>query len=129
MHHVLHVTTVEYSEMKSHAVRAYHTRRRTMPFITKRQRDLIEESGQISPDPEPGERCYVFYRDMVRSWKSNRRWTEAHRIYRRTRALSEQLRRDEKIEDATALELAWQVFFYKHVIPYENEKEVENGTI
>ena len=89
-----------------------------MPFVTQDHRDKPDISI-------PGDRCYIFYKEMVDAWKANPRWTTANSIYmlmkyETGRATS---------SDRAAYELAWQVFFIKYVMPYEDLKEKENGTI
>lgn len=93
-----------------------------MPFVT--------EDHRISPDVKiPGDLCYIHYRKMADRWKAEPRWTTAHNIYKEMR---QTLHDETKIytHDArAAYELAWQVFFIKYVMPYEDKKEAENGTI
>lgn len=90
-----------------------------MPFVTPDHR--------INPDHSiPGDLCYIHYKRMVEAWKAERRWTTAHKIYRK---LLEHKRDTPLGDDIAAHDLAWQVFFIKHVMVYEAEKEVENGTI
>jgi|WetSurMetagenome_2_1015567.scaffolds.fasta_scaffold73242_3 hypothetical protein len=85
-----------------------------MPFVTQDHRD--------NPDISiPGDRCYQYYKQLVDAWKKEPRWTTAHQLYRWIRY--------ETFADPAAAELAWQVFFIKYVMPYEDKKEQENGTI
>lgn len=87
-----------------------------MPFVTQAHR--------TSPDLTiPGDRCYVHYKWMVEAWKKEPRWTTADTIYAKVMDFSE------NCKDQCAKELAWQVFFIKYVMPYEDLKEAENGTI
>jgi len=92
-----------------------------MPFIPKRDREEID--GMDRDPATPGERCYCFYKDMVSKWRKNPRWTTADSIYQQVCA-QEVL----KVQQV-AKELAWQVFFNIHVMPYELQKEREHGTI
>lgn len=87
-----------------------------MPFVNQEHRD--------NPDRTiPGDRCFGFYRVMVDVWKKERRWTTADAIY------AEVMEIDRPPEIQRAKELAWQVFFQLHVMPYELEKRAENGDI
>lgn len=100
-----------------------------MPFVTKEHRE--------NPDPSiPGDLCYLAYRKMVDEWKLIPRWTTADRLYREmiieprlhdamiTDGHSQRL-----ISEVAAVELAWQVFFVFHILPYEEEKRELNGDI
>ena len=102
-----------------------------MPFITPQDRLRVEIEGPRTV----GDLCYIAYKEMVQQWKENPRWTTAHTIYR-------SLHRSSPIDRMTynhsyfewtdgemAVDLAWQVFFQNYVMPYEREKEKENGTI
>lgn len=92
-----------------------------MPFTTPEARRIAEAVGPQTV----GDRCFLAYRAMVRQWKASRRWTTAHEIYK-----DMIMKRPYKIlDDTVAEELAWQVFFLKHVMIYENEKEVINGPV
>ncbi len=102
-----------------------------MPFIKQERRKIIKEKGLdgLKDYPkswiEPGDRCFVFYKPMVDRWKENPRWTTAHEILKDMVYSKETMSN----EDQTAQSLAWQVFFIKYVMPYEDAKEKENGTI
>lgn len=103
-----------------------------MPFIKPERRLLIEKRTLpgLYKDGEhiqPGDRCYVYYKKMVDRWKANPRWATAHEIYKDY--MIEDIKNISYVEDLAAAELAWQVFFIKHVMPYEDQKEKENGTI
>lgn len=90
-----------------------------MPFVTQNHRDL--------PDMKiAGDRCYLVYAAMVEKWKESPRWTTADEIYQ---ALLKCLRCEYSIQDQAAHQLAWQVFFQLHVMPYELKKREENGDI
>lgn len=113
-----------------------------MPFITQDNRKKVlaykqRKDNSIPKDWQVGDWCYYFYVDMVKIWKEKRRWSTAHTIYKemlietsimlsglpfaKTTELSKDI--------ITAYNLAWQVFFIKHVMIYENEKEQQNGEI
>ena len=49
-----------------------------MPFVTQERRYRIKGSLE---EIQPGDRCYVFYKEMVEKWKAEPRWTTAHNIY------------------------------------------------
>ena len=100
-----------------------------MPFITQDRRDIITLFGldakQLEPI-QPGDLCYVHYKTMVEKWKTNPRWTTAHEIYKEVEDTQPY---DRTNDDWIAKSLAWQVFFIKYVMKYEDQKEQENGTI
>lgn len=73
------------------------------------------------------DKCYYFYNKMIIKWTKERRWTTAHNIYKIMRGSIKQNFMDE--DSKRAYELAWQVFFQLKVMPYELEKQFENGDI
>lgn len=97
-----------------------------MPFIKQDRRDDMLNGNLKSP--EVGDLCYKHYHRMVTLWKANRRWTTAHYIYK---ALQKRIIHKQRIIDdnTIAYQLAWQVFFQLHVMPYELEKREANGDI
>lgn len=95
-----------------------------MPFITQLRRAGIANGTIKGQDFEPGDLCYLVYKEIIRKWKANPRWITAHRIYEND-VLSITMTR----EQAAAAQLAWQCFFYLHVLPYEEKKRKENGDI
>ena len=110
-----------------------------MPFIVLERRAIIDEEGlegltKRGLEIQVGDMCYVHYKRMVEYWKANPRWTTAHEIYqavmtkRWQMAFVDRLTADQ-LDYITARELAWQVFFQLHVMPYEEEKRLENGDI
>lgn len=97
-----------------------------MPFITPEARSMTDTIGPR----EMGDYCFLAYRDMVRRWKKSRRWTTAHEIYRDVLEVKLPLANDEiGITKRVASLLAWQVFFQKYVMVYENEKAAINGEV
>lgn len=94
-----------------------------MPFITQDRRDNIESiiDGEVA---QPGDLCYVHYKHMVDRWRANPRWTTAHEIYKEVDG-----RPPEDYDAIIAQQLAWQVFFQLHVMPYELKKRDLNGDI
>jgi hypothetical protein len=111
-----------------------------MPFINPKSRDRIKKIG-VAGCEEVGDPCYVFYRHLVEAWKLEPRWRTAHRLYRDlvidrqndpfyVMVLKELLECEFATLDVdAALELAWQVFFVRFVMPYELEKIDQNGDI
>jgi hypothetical protein len=93
-----------------------------MPFIVQDRREAIADGALVNF--QPGDRCYVFYKEMVSRWRANPRWTTAHEI--RLDMHKPQL---VNVDDRIAEDLAWQVFFQLHVMPYEEKKRLENGDI
>ncbi len=53
-------------------------------------------------------------------WRHERRWTTAHNQYKDIFG---------KTDEQAARELAYLVHFVKNVMPYEDEKERDNGKI
>lgn len=97
-----------------------------MPFITMEARRMTEAIGP----KEVGDRCFIFYREMLRAWRASPRWTTAHEIYGNMRRRTHGVIGSHRLEDdVIAHELAWQVFFQLHVIPYELQKRTLNGEI
>lgn len=95
-----------------------------MPFILQDRRPLAL-SGKLL-EWQPGDHCYVYYQHLVDQWKANPRWTTAHELYKELLNSKDYFLSEDQ---AVAAELAWQVFFIKYVMPYEDVKEKENGTI
>lgn len=91
-----------------------------MPFVTADHR--------LCPDLSvPGDLCYIYYNSLVEAWKKEPRWTTAHNLFKKM--IFQDLARPMDEDMITAAQLAWQVFFIKYVMPYEDLKEKENGTI
>lgn len=85
-----------------------------MPF-TKRERRAPMLAGKLK-DPLPGDYCYVEYKWMLDNWRENTSWATVDLLYRQV-----------WICKNPYLDLAWQVFFSLHVLPYERKKRKENG--
>jgi len=103
-----------------------------MPFITSEARRMTDTLGP----KEVGDRCFLYYRKMLRAWRASPRWTTAHELYRDMVMMAAECENPrltilaaEKIDDRAARELAWQVFFSLHVLPYELQKRTLNGEI
>ena len=103
-----------------------------MPFITKDKRELVDKDVRFAE--VPGDLTYYFYRKFINEWAKEKRWTTAHNIYKKYLIQIDHLyelkgTKWSTHDTITALHLAWQVFFNFHVMPYEVEKEAENGEI
>lgn len=100
-----------------------------MPFIAQERRDIIDKEGlssfHLPGGITPGDRCYLFYKEMIRKWKENPRWAIAHEIFAKLMIKDDWKDHD----DVIAASLAWQVFFQLYVMPYEEEKRMINGDI
>ncbi len=103
-----------------------------MPFITGEARRMTDNIGP----KVVGDICFLHYRKMLRAWRTSPRWTTAHDLYRDlivTPRLHDAAITDgfsqRTLDEVSATELAWQVFFIKHVWPYEQMKCTENGEI
>lgn len=91
---------------------------------------FIPEADRPHPDKKiPGHQCYIYYKDMMDRWRASRRWTTAHNIFEEIVAKVTRIPRMASNFDIAAHFLAFLVFFIKHVMKYEDEKEQENGTI
>ena len=88
-----------------------------MPFVPQENRKSMKEG---KPPETVGDMCYLEYVPIMEAWHKERRWTTAHN----------ELKRVFDLDDHTAAKfLAYMVFFCKHVMPYEDEKEKDNGPI
>lgn len=104
-----------------------------MPFTTSEARRMTDKIGPS----EAGDRCFIFYRMMLRAWRASPRWTTAHELYRDMVMLptvaKDPFNRPDITriyeDDRAAVELAWQVFFQLHVMPYELQKRTLNGEV
>lgn len=95
-----------------------------MPFIKKERRELINDGKPM--DWDCGDLCYVFYKNMVDTWRACSRWKTVHEIYRDIICAQSVW---ETPEETIAKRLAWQVFFNLYVMEYEKKKREENGDI
>lgn len=78
-------------------------------------------------EPQRGDFCFLEYRPMVLAWGKSKRWTTADEIYQRY--LKRRASISESVAKLAPLDLAWQVFFALHVLPYEVRKRKENGEV
>jgi len=88
-----------------------------MPFVPKENREAMK-NGEAPKTV--GDQCYLEYLPMMEAWKKTRRWTTVHNEVKRVFGLS---------DEVTAKFLAVLVFVIKEAMPYEHEKEKENGPI
>ncbi len=96
-----------------------------MPFIPHNERVDI---AQGKPAETVGQLCYIEYVKMVAAWNKTPGWTTAHNIYRKL-VLEIQSVSPMKPDQLVAQELAWQAFWSFYVLPYEIQKEKDNGGI
>ena len=97
-----------------------------MPFIKQERRVVIREKGLNNlAQIEPGDLCYIHYKNMLDQWRENPSWTTAHEIYKHWFTNAD----PDYDNDAVALQLAWQVFFQLYIMPHELKKREENGDI
>jgi hypothetical protein len=85
-----------------------------MPFVKKECRDEKHKPCSV------GDLCYNEYKEIMKSWRQQPRWTTAHDEFRHLFDCT---------DEQAAKALAFFVFFAKHVMPYEDLKEKENGEI
>ena len=104
-----------------------------MPFIKQELREKVLAADWDDPIlyEEPGNLCFKYYHQMVTEWKKEPRWRTAHNIFKELvrRREHPQSVNFEDLDHLTAKELAWQIFLKAYIIPYEMDKELENGTI
>lgn len=67
-----------------------------------------------------GDYCYLEYKKLIDAWRKERRWTTVHNLFKQMFDID---------DEHTAKTLAMFVFIIKEVMPYELEKEAENGQI
>jgi len=113
-----------------------------MPFITQENREKMLKyllTGVVPKKIDMGDWCFVLYREMVKTWKENPRWTTAHNIRKKMESSMADLSSfegflyqvcpDRQEDVRIAYRLAWDVFFELYVMPYELKKRAENGDI
>jgi len=96
-----------------------------MPFISHNERVELAEG---KPAGTVGQLCYLYYIKMVEAWNKEPRWSTAHSIYKKV-LLAKQAASPIITDEIVAADLAWQVFMFEYVYPYELERKKENGTI
>jgi hypothetical protein len=96
-----------------------------MPFVTPERREQLDAAmrGERLCLLEPGDMCYVYYKEMVDRWRAEPRWTTAHNIFKSMAGI------DLGTDEGVAQFLAWHVFFNIHVMHYEQLKRDANGDI
>ena len=97
-----------------------------MPFIKPEIRDAIAVGG--TPEA-PGDLCYVEFKRIVDEWNKSPKWATVHNIYKGIVEARACWETNKELEIFTARELAWQVFFHLKIMPYELQKQAENGDI
>lgn len=104
-----------------------------MPFIKQETRKAVDSDIRLAD--APGDVCYALYQSLMSQWREKRRWTTAHQLYKNLVLdpyWAIEMFKDTKWtrpDIVSALHLAWQVFFIKEVMLYEEEKIEENGDI
>jgi hypothetical protein len=102
-----------------------------MPFTTSESRHITDTIGPATV----GDRCFLRYREMLRAWRASMRWTTAHELYRKMKkdilGLENTINgpTEQTQDDIAAYELAWDVFFALHVMPYELLQRTKNGEV
>ena len=96
-----------------------------MPFITHNERVELAEG---KPADTVGQMCYLSYIRMVEAWNKEPRWTTAHSIYKKL-SLAKQAASPMITDQIVAADLAWQIFVFRYVWPYEQEAIKRNGDI
>ena len=92
-----------------------------MPFIKQQKRKKIAERKLTVF--EPGDRCYVVYKELMDAWRANPRWATADALY--GQILAHKGDKDWK----RAADLAWQGFFALEGGPYERNGRRKNGNV
>jgi hypothetical protein len=92
-----------------------------MPFTSQEARKKM--AAAIPFVLAPGDRCFFFYVTMMRAWKKERRWTTADKI----REWVDMQELDPSWNRAK--KLAWDVFFWLEVMPYELEMKSKSGAV
>lgn len=97
-----------------------------MPFTEPKDRrkmdklkNLQAELSAMEIDVKPGDLCFYQYRRMMREWKKSTRWTTVDTLLAPLFPDPEQ----------RAYFLAFLVFFAFKALPYERQKQSENGDI
>lgn len=97
-----------------------------MPFTESKDRRkmdrilaLQQELHSLAVDIKPGDRCFIEYRRIMSEWRKNPRWTTVDQ-------LASAIFPDEATR---AYFLAFLVFFAMKAMPYEREKQRENGDV
>lgn len=106
-----------------------------MPFVSQERREKLS----LGDKPEAvGDLCYLAYSRMVGMWKDSPRWTTAAMIKHCVTNGSFLIAIQDRpggyapfgfTDVERAIQLAWEVFFQLHVMPYELEKQRLNGDI
>jgi hypothetical protein len=90
-----------------------------MPFIKKEARRELDTKKR---QPEnSGELCYEEYKKMMKAWTDTPRWCTVDAVLNNVVGVHDPFQR--------AKILAFLVFFYREVMPYEEQKAKENGGV
>jgi hypothetical protein len=105
-------------------------------FPTQEARARLDSGGEIV---QPGDLCYLVYKEIKKAWDENPRWTTAHNLKKNLVEMFNnrwwfdwQDKCYGKLDHndfLAARDLAWEVFFALEVVPYELDKREENGEI
>ncbi len=88
-----------------------------MPFVPQENRKKMAEG---EPPQTVGDECYLHYRQLIKQWKKEPRWTTWHN----------QVKDVLNIDDDGAARLsALLVHFVLQIMPYEIKKRKENGDV
>jgi hypothetical protein len=115
------------------------------PFVVEDVRKKIIELGFGEADAV-GDLCFIVYTEMMKRWNESPRWTTIHFLkkdfvtnagankflFNLAKDLLDANKYPTKFDEAdviTASSLAFDVFFYRHAQPYEDQKCLENGDI
>lgn len=98
-----------------------------MPFTTLDRR-VAARNGSLK-EWQPGDYCFMEYCPLAYKWGCSPRWTTADQLFGYVLLQALLYTVTFRFAKLKALLLAWQVFFIKKVMPYEDIKENENGTI
>lgn len=97
-----------------------------MPFTEPNDRRKMDRIKQLQAelhalevDVKPGDLCFYQYRRMMKEWNKSPRWTTVDNL------LSPMFPDQEQ----RAYMLAFLVFFAFKALPYEREKQRENGDV
>lgn len=97
-----------------------------MPFTEPADRRKMDKIKQLQAelhtlevDVKPGDLCFYQYRRMMKEWKKQPRWTTVDTLLAPVFPDPEQ----------RAYVLAFLVFFAFKALPYERQKQAENGDV
>ncbi len=101
-----------------------------MPFVTQERREAMSLGN---PPESVGDLCYLAYQKMIGQWRAEKRWTTVHTIKSNIQDgfyHGQICPTGERCTEADiAIKLAWEVFFVREVMPYEELMAKQNGEI